>query len=101
MTTTAEASSTDSFPVTVEVGGLTGPAQFAELSDALAALLASLRALPLSSEQQDYFDDLLGPPAVQAIGHRLATYGEVRALAFIGLTSYVVKLYPADPAVPE
>ncbi|WP_329497337.1 hypothetical protein [Kitasatospora herbaricolor] len=101
MTTTTEASSPDSFPVTVEVRGVTRPAQFAKLSDALAALLASLRALPLSSEQQDYFDDLLGPPAVQAIGHRLATYGEVRALAFVGLTSYVVKLYSADPAVPK
>lgn len=100
MTTTAEVSSSYPFPVTVEVRGITGPAQFAKLPDAMAALLVSLRALPLSSEQRDYFDDLFGPSAVQSIGHRLATHGEVRALAFLGLTPYVVKLYPADAAVP-
>ncbi|MFE3503799.1 hypothetical protein [Kitasatospora sp. NPDC059160] len=85
------------FPVAVEVRGVTGPAQFSKLSDALSALLGSLRALPLSPEQRDYFDELFGPSAVQTIGHRLAMYGEVRSLAFVGLTPYVVKVYPAGP----
>ncbi|MFH8383565.1 hypothetical protein ACH4E7_21900 [Kitasatospora sp. NPDC018058] len=89
------------FPVVVEVRGVTEPAQFSKLPDALAALLGSLRALPLSSEQLEYFEELFGPSAVQKIGHRLAMYGEVRALAFPGLTPYVVKVYPADPGAPS
>ncbi|MEU6966697.1 hypothetical protein AB0A71_02950 [Kitasatospora aureofaciens] len=89
------------FPVVVEVKGLTRPAQFSKLSDALSALLASLRALPLTVEQLDYFDELFGPDSVQRIGHRLATYGEVRSLAFLGLTPHLVKLYPADPGSPQ
>lgn len=89
------------FPVVVEVKGPTGPAQFSKLSDALSALLASLRALPLTVEQLDYFDELFGPDSAQRIGHRLATYGEVRSLAFLGLTPHLVKLYPADPGSPQ
>ncbi|MQS12206.1 hypothetical protein F7Q99_07835 [Streptomyces kaniharaensis] len=85
------------FPVVVEVRGVTGPAQFSKLPDALAALLGSLRALPLDVEQRKYFDELFGPDAVQGIGHRLAMYGQVRALAFVGLTPHVVKLYPVEP----
>ncbi|MFF7988225.1 hypothetical protein ACFZDG_00325 [Kitasatospora xanthocidica] len=87
------------FPVVVEIRGVTEPAQFSRLPDALTALLGSLRALPLSSEQHEYFDELFGPPAVQTIGHRLAMYGEVRSLAFVGLTPHVVKVYPAGPGV--
>ncbi|MFD4398750.1 hypothetical protein [Kitasatospora sp. NPDC058478] len=88
------------FPVVVEVRGVTEPAEFSKLSDALAALLGALRVLPLSLEQQDYFDELFGPSAVQQIGYRLATYGEVRTLAFLDLTPHLVKLYPADPKAP-
>ncbi|MER7768221.1 hypothetical protein [Kitasatospora sp. NPDC096140] len=81
----------------VEVRGVTEPAQFSKLPDALAALLDALRALPLSSEQRDYFDELFGPSEVETIGHRLAMYGEVRSLAFLGLTPHMVKVYPAGP----
>ncbi|MFF9645984.1 hypothetical protein [Kitasatospora aureofaciens] len=84
-----------------EVKGITGPAQFSELSDALSALLASLRALSLTVEQLDYFEELFGPDSAQRIGYRLATYGEVRSLAFLGLTAHLVKLYPADPGSPR
>ncbi|WP_158845484.1 hypothetical protein [Streptomyces sp. NRRL WC-3742] len=87
------------FPVLVEIRGVTGPARFSRLSDALAALLGSLRALPLDEEQWKYFEELLGPSAVQSVGHRLATYGEVRALAFLDLTPTVVLLYPAERSV--
>ncbi|MET8622997.1 hypothetical protein ABZW30_04430 [Kitasatospora sp. NPDC004669] len=97
----AEGASTYPFPVVVEVRGITGPAQFSRLPDALAALLASLRALPLTWEQQEYFDELFGPSAVQTIGHRLAMYGEVRTLAFLGLTPHVVTVYPAGPGTPS
>ncbi|MFJ2579740.1 hypothetical protein [Kitasatospora aureofaciens] len=87
------------FPVVVEVRGVSGPARFARLPDALAALLASLRALPLSAEQREYFDELFGPSGVQRIGDRLATFGEVRSLAFLGITPYLIKLCPVDPGV--
>ncbi|WP_188304991.1 hypothetical protein [Streptomyces sp. CBMA123] len=89
------------FPVVVEVRGITVAARFARLPDALAALLEALRALPLSPEQLDFFDELLGPSAVQTIGHRLAVYGEVRSLAFLGLKPYVVGVYPAGPEGPS
>ncbi|MFI9162809.1 hypothetical protein [Kitasatospora aureofaciens] len=89
------------FPVVVEVKGITEPAQFSKLPDALSSLLASLRALPLTVEQLDYFEELFGLDSAQRIGHRLATYGEVRSLAFLGLTPHLVKLYPADPGSPQ
>ncbi|MEV8325080.1 hypothetical protein [Kitasatospora sp. NPDC056731] len=62
----------------------------------MAALLGSLRALPLSTDQQDYFTELFSPSAVQRIGHRLATIGEVRTLAFVGLSPRLVRLYLAE-----
>ncbi|MFE4973090.1 hypothetical protein ACFRAR_13370 [Kitasatospora sp. NPDC056651] len=85
------------FPVIVEVRGVTSPARFCKLPDAMAAVLATLAALPLSPDQQGYFAELFGPSKVQEIGHRLATHGEVRALAFLDLTPTVVRLYPAGP----
>ncbi|WP_147465145.1 hypothetical protein [Streptomyces sp. 1114.5] len=65
------------------------------------ALLRTLGALPLSADQQGYFAELFGPSEVQSIGHRLATHGEVRALAFLDLTPTVVLLYPADSGAPR
>ncbi|MGW3043162.1 hypothetical protein ACWC9T_24645 [Kitasatospora sp. NPDC001159] len=67
----------------------------------MAALLKTLSALPLSPDQHGYFTELFGPPEVQSIGHRLATHGEVRALAFLDLTPTVVRLYPAAPWTPR
>jgi hypothetical protein len=89
------------FPVVVEVRGVTGPARFARLADALDALLASLRALPLSSEQREYFDELFGPSGMQRIGYRLVMFGEVRSLAFLDITPYLVRVFPAEPGVPR
>ncbi|MFD4396045.1 hypothetical protein [Kitasatospora sp. NPDC058478] len=87
------------FPVVVEVRGVTEPARFSRLPDALAALLGSLRALPLSTDQQDYFTELFGPSAVQKIGHLLATFGEVRTPTLVGLILCLVRLYPAGEVV--
>ncbi|MFF9640539.1 hypothetical protein [Kitasatospora aureofaciens] len=91
----ASASAPYPFPVIVEVRGVTAPARFSRLSEAMAALLMTLGALPLSSDQQGYFAELFGPAAVQTVGRRLATHGEVRALAFLDLTPTVVRLYVA------
>ncbi|MFI6157299.1 hypothetical protein ACIBCA_31965 [Kitasatospora sp. NPDC051170] len=43
------------FPVVAEVRGVTAPARFSRLTDALAALLKTLNALPLGPDQQAYF----------------------------------------------
>ncbi|MGW2376883.1 hypothetical protein [Kitasatospora sp. NPDC001683] len=85
------------FPVIVEVRGVAAPARFSRLPDAMAALLKTLNALSLSPDQQGYFAEVFGPSEVQSIGHRLATHGEVRALAFLDLTPTVVRLYSAGP----
>ncbi|WP_030232392.1 hypothetical protein [Streptomyces sp. NRRL S-350] len=97
----SEEASPDPCPVVVEIKGITEPAQFAKLPDALSALLASLRALPLGIEQLEYFDELFDPGSVQRIGHRIVAYGEVRALAFLGLTPHVVKVYTAGHEAPR
>ncbi|MFE5584515.1 hypothetical protein [Kitasatospora sp. NPDC056531] len=89
------------FPVIVEVRDVAVPARFSKLPDAMAALLKTLDALPLGPDQQGYFAELFGPSEVQSIGHRLATHGEVRALAFLDLTPTVVRLYPAGPGAPQ
>ncbi|GHF77244.1 hypothetical protein GCM10018790_64190 [Kitasatospora xanthocidica] len=89
------------FPVIAEVRGVTAPAHFSKLPDAMAALLKTLDALPLSPDQQGYFAELFGPSEAQSIGHRLATHGEVRALAFLDLTPTVVRRHPAGPGTPQ
>ncbi|MBO1415631.1 hypothetical protein [Streptomyces sp. FH025] len=98
---TASAGTPYPFPVIAEVRGVTAPARFNRLPDAMAALLATLGALPLSPDQHGYFAELFGPSAVPSVGHRLATHGEVRALAFLDLTPTVVRLYPAGPGAPQ
>ncbi|MEU6969801.1 hypothetical protein AB0A71_19040 [Kitasatospora aureofaciens] len=84
-----------------EVRGVAAPARFSRLADAMAALLKTLDALPLSPDQQGYFAEFLGPSELQSIGHRLATHGEVRALAFLDPTPTVVRLYPVGPGTPQ
>ncbi|WP_459647757.1 hypothetical protein [Kitasatospora sp. Ki12] len=96
-----EAASPYPFPVIAEVRGVTAPAHFSKLPDAMAALLKTLSALPLSPDQHGYFAELFGPSEAQSIGHRLATHGEVRALAFLDLTPTVVRLYPAGTGAPQ
>ncbi len=89
------------FPVILEVRGVAEPEQFGKLPEAMAALLTAVGTLPLCPDQQAYFAELFGPSEVQSIGRRLATHGEVRALAFLGLTPTVVRLYSAGPEVSQ
>ncbi|MFI9271697.1 hypothetical protein ACIGXM_13410 [Kitasatospora sp. NPDC052896] len=46
-------------PVTVELTGITRPATFARVPDALAALWESVRVLPLGSLQLNWFREML------------------------------------------
>ncbi|WP_328956824.1 hypothetical protein [Kitasatospora purpeofusca] len=94
-----EAGSLYPFPVIAEVRGIAAPACFSKLTDAMAALLRTLAVLPLSPDQHGYFAELFGPSEAHAVGQRLATQGEVRALAFLDLTPTLVRLYPAGPGV--
>ncbi|MEU3568321.1 hypothetical protein AB0E96_07810 [Kitasatospora sp. NPDC036755] len=89
------------FPVILEVRGVAEPEHFGKLPEAMAALLAAVETLPLGPDQQAYFAELFGPSEEQEIGRRLATHGEVRALAFVGLTPTVVRLYPAGPGAAQ
>ncbi|MGW2870469.1 hypothetical protein DR950_19000 [Kitasatospora xanthocidica] len=89
------------FPVVLEVQGLMEPEYFGRLPEAMAALLTAVGTLPLSPDQQGYFAELFGPSEEQSIGRRLATHGEVRALAFLDLTPTVVRLYPAGPGTAQ
>ncbi|MFJ4185431.1 hypothetical protein [Kitasatospora sp. NPDC089509] len=80
---------------------MTEAAQFTRLTAALAALLGLLRALPLSSEQHVFFDEQFGPTGTDQIAHRLAMFGEVRSLAFLGITPHLVRVMLIDPAAPR
>ncbi|MGK4582695.1 hypothetical protein [Kitasatospora sp. HPMI-4] len=56
------APNTGNAPVVVEIEGITGPATFTRLPDALAALWESLRLLPLGALQADAFRYFLTRP---------------------------------------
>lgn len=79
--------------MTVEITGITAPATFARLPDALAALWESMRALPLGMLQYDLIDYYATrPDAVQRVARSLERNGEV-ALAFaLGDESHVMRV---------
>ncbi|MDH6137157.1 hypothetical protein P3T37_006589 [Kitasatospora sp. MAA4] len=88
----------DDRPVTVELSGITEPATFARLSDALAALWESMRVLPLDAFSADCFHYYLTrPDAVQRVSETLEHSGDL-ALSF-GLPDgpHVMHVRPALP----
>ncbi|WP_030059685.1 MULTISPECIES: hypothetical protein [Streptomyces] len=86
------------FPVTVEIKGITAIATFSKLSDALAAIRASLVQLPLDDDQAGYLADLFSDASAARIAHRLVEFGVVCAIAYIGIESiYPIYLRAAAP----
>ncbi|MGA5818138.1 hypothetical protein ACPC54_09795 [Kitasatospora sp. NPDC094028] len=83
------------FPVTVEIRGITSAATFAELSDALDAIRASLARLPLDDDQAGYLADYFAPASAERIAHQLIHTGAVGAIAFLGLDTHPIYLRPA------
>ncbi|MEU9041002.1 MULTISPECIES: hypothetical protein [unclassified Kitasatospora] len=75
------------FAVTVEIKGVTKAATFAKLADALDGIRTSLARLPLDDDQAGYLADYFSPASTGRIAHQLVEFGEVRAIAFIGVES--------------
>ncbi|WP_344467594.1 hypothetical protein [Kitasatospora kazusensis] len=83
-------------PVTVEIGGVTGPATFARLPDALAALWQSLRPLPLGAVQYDAYEYFLNrPDSSERVAEFLKRDGELQLTFAMGGVTHVVRVRPA------
>ncbi|MFJ9772321.1 hypothetical protein ACIRVF_13930 [Kitasatospora sp. NPDC101157] len=86
------------FPVSVEIKGITEPATFTRLTDALGAIRASLARLPLDDDQAAYLADLFSDASAARIAHQLVEFGAVRAIAYIGVESaHPIHLRVTDP----
>ena len=85
-------------PFTVEVEGVTGPATFTHLPDALAALWTTLRALPLGAVQADAYEYFLTrPEAAERVAEFLQRDGQLTLSFAIGGHLHAVRLHPAPP----
>ncbi|WP_457031759.1 hypothetical protein [Kitasatospora sp. P5_F3] len=83
-------------PVTVSIEGVTEPATFKHLPDALAALWESLRALPLGAVQADayrYF--LTRPDAVERVTEFLTRDGRLDLTFALAGRCHLVSVAPA------
>ncbi|MFC9329381.1 hypothetical protein [Kitasatospora sp. NPDC057015] len=67
--------------VTVEIEDIVRPAEFNRLPDAVAALWAALRMLPLGWTQYEAYRRFLGPGAVRRVEESIERDGEL-TLAF-------------------
>ncbi|MFI9157807.1 hypothetical protein [Kitasatospora aureofaciens] len=86
------------FPVRVEIKGITEPATFTRLTDALDAVRTSLARLPLDADQAAYLADLFSDASATRIAHQLVEFGAVRAIAYIGVESaHPIHLRVTDP----
>ncbi|GAA1186382.1 hypothetical protein F4556_003312 [Kitasatospora gansuensis] len=82
--------------VTVSIEGITEPATFKHLPDALAALWESLRVLPLGAVQADAYQYFLTrPDAVERVTEFLTRDGRLDlSFALVGW-SHLVTIQPA------
>ncbi|MDH6579828.1 hypothetical protein [Kitasatospora sp. MAP5-34] len=85
-------------PFTVEIEGVTDPAVFARLPDALAALWTTLRALPLGAVQADAYEYFLTRPnAAQRVAEFFERDGQLTLSFAMGGRSHAVWVSPAAP----
>ncbi|GAA2147307.1 hypothetical protein GCM10009760_38050 [Kitasatospora kazusensis] len=85
--------------VVVEIDGVTAPARFDELPDALAALWESLRALPLGAVQADAFHYFLTrPDAAEHVTEFVRRDGALLLSFAMGGRSHAVRLRPVGEA---
>ncbi|WP_344468550.1 hypothetical protein [Kitasatospora kazusensis] len=83
--------------MTVEIGGVTGPATFSRLPDALAALWSSLRPLPLGVVQYDAYEYFLTrPDAAERVAEFIKRDGELKLTFAMCGKSHVVWVRPAE-----
>ncbi|MER5641205.1 hypothetical protein ABT095_30180 [Kitasatospora sp. NPDC002227] len=79
-------------PVTVCIEGITAPASFAHLADALAALWEALRVLPLGWNQYEAYRYFFGPGAVERVEAFLERDGELTLSFAMAGETYAVRL---------
>lgn len=85
-------------PVIAEIEGVTAPARFRHLPDALAALWRSLRELPLSELQADAFEYFLTRPnAAEHVRGFLDRDGRLDLTFRLDGRPHSVTVYPATP----
>jgi hypothetical protein len=79
-------------PVTVSIEGITEPATFTHLPDALAALWDALRVLPLGWTQYEAYRYFFGPGAVERVTTFLDRDGELTLSFAMGGRTHLVSL---------
>ncbi|MFI9273814.1 hypothetical protein ACIGXM_24345 [Kitasatospora sp. NPDC052896] len=85
-------------PVVVELTGVTQPATFDRVSDALAALWASMRALPLDRTTYLAYEHFLTRPDAEERAIEFAAQPGGLVLSFgLGDGTHLLKLRPARP----
>ncbi|MEV4614816.1 hypothetical protein AB0K43_19795 [Kitasatospora sp. NPDC049258] len=89
------AASAASAAVTVVIEGITLPATFSRLPDALAALWEALRILPLGWAQYEVCQGYFGPEAVGRVEEALARDGRLVMAFVLAGRSHTVTVEPA------
>ncbi|TWF96660.1 hypothetical protein [Kitasatospora viridis] len=85
-------------PVVVELTGITCPARFPQLADALAATWESMRLLPLDPAHCCAFELILARPrSEQYMRERLAREPEVALTFTLPDGPHLLRLYPSPP----
>jgi hypothetical protein len=82
-------------PVTVSIDGITEPATFSRLPDALAALWEALRVLPLGWTQYEAYRYFFGAGAVERVQAFLDRDGELTLSFAMAGRSHAVRVTPA------
>ncbi|WP_354642443.1 hypothetical protein [Kitasatospora camelliae] len=80
---------------TVVIEGVTGPATFTRLPDALAALWEALRVLPLGWNQYEAYRYFFGEGAVERVERFLARDGQLTLTFAMAGRTYPVRVRPA------
>jgi hypothetical protein len=83
-------------PVVVELTGVTPPARFTRLADALAATWESMKLLPLSNAYYCAFELMLvRPRVVERMSERLAEEGTVTITFMLPDGAHLFRIRPA------
>lgn len=84
-------------PVVVEIEGVTSPARFGRLEDAIPAVWASLKPLPLDYETFAAYELLFGPNAdPQCIRDFIDRDGQLTLTFAMAGQTRIVRIRPAD-----
>ncbi|MEV7774428.1 hypothetical protein [Kitasatospora sp. NPDC086791] len=85
-------------PVTAYIKGITEHAEFAQLPDAMAALLSSVSTLPLEAGNRVAIEQALAPSRATHIAEQLDYLGQVSWCAFVELDIHLVRIRTGSPS---